>query len=57
LQVTTALGYDSFGNVNSSTVTGFGMPGRTTTFGYSDATFTTGQFPLWMVNALTKHRQ
>ena len=30
-QVTTVLGYDSFGNANSQSVTGIGMPTRTTT--------------------------
>ena len=52
LQVTTDLGYDGFGNVNSTTVTGVGMPARTTTAAYTDATYTTGQFPLSMTNAL-----
>jgi RHS repeat-associated protein len=52
LQVTTSLGYDTFGNVNSTTVTGTGMTGRTTSTVYSDATFTTGQFPLSSTNAL-----
>jgi RHS repeat-associated protein len=52
LQVTTALDYDGFGNVNSTIVTGIGMPARTTTTIYSDATYTTGQFPLSIKNAL-----
>jgi len=58
LQVTTAIGYDSFGNVNSTTVTGMNagvaMTPRTTTTIYSDATFTTGQFPLSVTNALNQ---
>ena len=52
LQVTTAIGYDSFGNVNSTTVTGTGMAGRTTATAYSDGTYTTGQFSLSATNAL-----
>ena len=39
--VTTALGYDSFGNVNSQTVTGAAMSARTATINWG----TTGQFP------------
>jgi RHS repeat-associated protein len=39
-KVTEALGYDSFGNVSSDTVTGAGMSGRTTTANWG----TTGQF-------------
>jgi RHS repeat-associated protein len=54
LQVTTAIGYDGFGNVNSTTVTGVGMTARTTSAAYSDATFTTGQFPLSVTNALSQ---
>lgn len=54
LQVTTAIGYDSFGNVNSTSVTGTGMAARTTTTTYSDSTFTTGQFPLSVTNALSQ---
>src|SRR6185295_11011014 len=54
LQVTTDIGYDSFGNVNSTTVTGVGMAARTTTSAYSDATYTTGQFPLSVTNALSQ---
>jgi RHS repeat-associated protein len=46
LQVTTDLGYDGFGNLNSTVVTGIGMSPRSTTLVYSDATYTTGQFPL-----------
>ena len=40
-QVTTALGYDAFGNVNSQTVTGAAMAARTTTISWG----ATGQFP------------
>jgi RHS repeat-associated protein len=54
LQVTTGLGYDSFGNVTSTTVTGVGVAARTTSVSYSDATFTTGQFPLSVTNALNQ---
>jgi RHS repeat-associated protein len=52
LEVTTSIGYDGFGNVNSTSVTGIGMPARTTSMTYSDTTFTTGQFPLTVTNAL-----
>jgi len=54
LQAVTAIGYDSFGNVNSSTVTGIGMSARTTTSVYSNGAFTTGQFPLSTTNALNQ---
>ncbi len=54
LQVTTDIGYDSFGNVNSQTVTGVGMTARTSTTSYSDLTHTTGQFPLSTTNALNQ---
>lgn len=54
LQVTTDIGYDSFGNVNSQTVTGVSMTARTSTMSYSDATYTTGQFPLSATNALNQ---
>lgn len=50
LQVTVALGYDSFGNVNSQTVTGAGMAGRTTTIDWGAL----GQFPLSMTNPLSQ---
>jgi YD repeat-containing protein len=53
LQVTTDLGYDGFGNVNSTVVTGIGMDPRSTTLIYSDATFTTGQFPLSIAKLAT----
>ena len=49
-QVTDALGYDSFGNINSETVTGIGMTGRTTSMNWG----TTGQFPLSITNALNQ---
>jgi RHS repeat-associated protein len=52
LQIVTGIGYDNFGNVNSTSVTGIGMPVRTTSIVYADATFTTGQFPLSVTNAL-----
>lgn len=41
-QVTDALGYDSFGNIDSETVTGTGMAARVTTTNWG----TTGQFPM-----------
>ena len=40
-QVTTDIGYDGYGNVNSETVTGIGMPARTT----SSAWASPGSFP------------
>jgi len=54
LKVTTTLQYDLFGNLTTETVTGVGMPARTTTMQY-DAQ---GQFPLSIQNALnqTTHR-
>jgi RHS repeat-associated protein len=54
LQVTTDLGYDGFGNVNSTTVTGVGMAARTTSAVYSNGTYPTGQFPLSETNALSQ---
>jgi RHS repeat-associated protein len=54
LEVVTTIGYDSFGNVNSTTVTGVGMTGRTTLSTYSDVTYTTGQFPISVTNALSQ---
>src|SRR5262249_23463009 len=53
LQVTTDLGYDGFGNVNSTVVTGIGMDARSTSAVYSDATNTTGQFPLSVAQLAT----
>lgn len=47
-QVTTALGYDSFGNVNSQSVTGAGMSARTTSANFGAS----GQFPASVTNAL-----
>jgi RHS repeat-associated protein len=41
-KATEALGYDSFGNVNSDSVTGVGMTARSTTMNWG----TTGQFPM-----------
>jgi RHS repeat-associated protein len=41
-KVTEALGYDSFGNLNSDTVTGVGMTARLTSANWG----TTGQFPM-----------
>jgi RHS repeat-associated protein len=41
-QVTEALGYDSFGNIDSDTVTGQGMAARVTTANWG----ATGQFPM-----------
>lgn len=41
-EVNEALGYDSFGNINSDTVTGIGMPARETTASWG----ATGQFPM-----------
>lgn len=46
LQVTTDIGYDGFGNVNSTTVTGANAPVRKTTTNYLDSPVTTGQFPV-----------
>ena len=47
-QVTESLGYDSFGNVDSDTVTGNGMAGRTSSVSWG----TTGQFPMSITNPL-----
>lgn len=49
-KVTTDLGYDGFGNVNSETVTGVGMTARSTTELWN----TTGQFPESITNALSQ---
>jgi hypothetical protein len=51
LEVTTDIGYDSFGNVSSAAVTGkkpdgTSMASRTTSISYADGTYPTGQFPL-----------
>jgi RHS repeat-associated protein len=45
--VTEALGYDSFGNINSDTVTGIGMAARQTSADWG----TTGQFPMTVTDA------
>jgi RHS repeat-associated protein len=47
-KVTTDYLYDSFGNINSQTVTGIGMTARTTTATWG----TTGQFPITVTNAM-----
>ncbi len=52
-QVTRTPGYDGFGNVNSETVTGIGMAGRTTAANWG----TTGQFPVSITNALSQTTQ
>lgn len=52
LEVTSDISYDSFGNVEETTVSGAGMPSRVTVTAYADATFTTGQFPLSVENAV-----
>jgi RHS repeat-associated protein len=52
-QVTTALGYDGFGNVNSQTVTGTGMSARTIGVNWG----ATGQFPVSVTNALSQVTQ
>src|SRR5262249_36416020 len=49
-KVTTALGYDNFGNVNNVSVTGVGMTARTTTVDWG----TRGQFPVTITNALSQ---
>ena len=49
-QVTTAYGYDSFGNPNSQTVTGIGMAARTSGINWG----TSGQFPTSVTNALNQ---
>jgi len=48
LQVTTALLYDGFGNLNSQSVTGIGLSARTTTASWGAS----GQFPVALTNAL-----
>jgi len=48
-QVTRALGYDGFGNVNSVTETGSGMAARVTTTDWG----TTGQFPVTIRDAVS----
>jgi RHS repeat-associated protein len=51
LKVTTDIGYDGFGNVNSVTMAGSGAVTRTTSTTYTDGTYTTGQFPLSVTTA------
>jgi RHS repeat-associated protein len=51
LEVTTDIGYDGFGNVNSVTMAGSGAATRSTSTIYTDATYTTGQFPLSVTTA------
>src|SRR5207247_1961209 len=51
--VTTNNSYDNYGNVNSVTVTGAGMGGRTTLTNWG----TTGQFPATTTNPLTQTTQ
>ena len=52
-QMTTAWGYDAFGNISSETVTGIGMSPRTTSMHWG----TTGQFPGSVTNALAQTTQ
>jgi RHS repeat-associated protein len=49
-RVTTDIGYDGFGNVNSRTVTGANMPARSTTANYGG----TGRFVQTVTNALSQ---
>jgi len=46
-KVTESFGFDSFGNINSDTVTGIGMAARQTTAGWG----ATGQFPMSVTDA------
>ncbi len=50
LQVVTELGYDSFGNVSSQTVTGVGMAARNTAITFDSK----GRFPESITNALNE---
>jgi RHS repeat-associated protein len=52
LAVTTAIGYDAFGNVNSTTVSGSDFTTRSSSSFYGDAATSSGQFPLTITNAL-----
>jgi RHS repeat-associated protein len=52
-KVTTDIGYDSFGNVNSQIVTGIGMAARTTSVNWG----TNGQLPVSTSNALGQTTQ
>jgi len=49
-KVTTAMGYDSLGNLHSQTVTGVGMAARTTSIDWGIS----GQFPTLVTNALSQ---
>ena len=49
-QVAEAFGFDSFGNINSDTVTGVGMSARRTTANWGTVG-TTGQFPISVTDA------
>jgi RHS repeat-associated protein len=53
-KVTETFGFDSFGNINSDAIAGIGMTARTTTTAWTDATHTTGQFPITITNALSQ---
>jgi RHS repeat-associated protein len=44
--VTEDFAYDSFGNVKSNTITGYGMTPRQTTASWTTTSVTTGQFPM-----------
>lgn len=50
LQLTTTYGYDAFGNVATETVSGVGVPSRTTTVNWG----TSGRFPTTVTNALSQ---
>jgi YD repeat-containing protein len=52
-QVTTGIGYDNFGNVNSQSITGIGMAARTTTTNWGSS----GQFPVSVTNPLSQTSQ
>jgi len=52
-EVTEALGYDSFGNINSDSVTGIGMATRTISMTWN----ATGQFPASFTNPLAQTTQ
>src|SRR6185437_15969451 len=49
-EVAESLGYDSFGNINSDTITGIGMTARQTTANWG----TTGQFPMSVTDPLNE---
>jgi YD repeat-containing protein len=52
-KVTVGLGYDSFGNLSSQTITGINMTARTTLTNWG----TRGQFPTSVTNPLTQVTQ